>query len=99
VIGYLKENNYTTSLDKLKQETKKRNYKHSLWEHHPNVFSINNEKTFMQKVHYIHQNPVRANLVENAEDYLYSSVRIWHRNRLENEPLEMDVDKIESREA
>jgi hypothetical protein len=53
----------------------------------------------MQKVHYIHQNPVQANLVENAEDYLYSSVRIWHRRRLENEPLEVDIDKIEWREA
>ena len=60
IIDYLKENNYKTSLDKLRQDTKKRNYKHSLWEHHPNAFSINNEKTFMQKVHYIHQNPVRA---------------------------------------
>lgn len=60
IIDYLKENNYTTSLDKLKQETKKRNYKHSLWKHYPNAFSINNEKTFMQKVNYIHQNPVHA---------------------------------------
>lgn len=99
VINYLKENDYTTSLNKLRQETKRRNYKHSPWEHHPNAFSINNEKTLMQKVHYIHQNPVRANLVENAEDYLYSSVRNWHRRRLENEPLEVDVDKIEWREA
>ena len=41
---------------------------------------------------YIHQNPVSANLVENAEDYLYSSVRIWHRRRLENEPLESEFE-------
>ncbi len=100
VIDYLKENDYTTSLNKLKQETKRRNYKHSLWEHHPNAFSINNEKTFLQKVHYIHhQNPVRADLVENAQDYLYSSVRMWHRKRSENEPLKVDIEKIEWREA
>lgn len=95
IIDYLRGNGFTSSLEKLKQATKKRGYKYSLWEHHPNAFSINNEKTFMQKVNYIHQNPVRANLVENAEDYLYSSVRIWHRKRLDNEPLEMDVDKVE----
>jgi REP element-mobilizing transposase RayT len=99
IIDYLKENDYESSLEKLRQETKKRQYKYSLWEHHPNAFSVNNEKTFMQKVHYIHQNPVRAGLVENAEDYLYSSVRIWHRRGLENEPLEVDADKIEWREA
>lgn len=99
VIDYLKENNFTSSLEKLRQETKKRGYKYSLWEHHPNAFSINNEKTFLQKVHYIHQNPVRADLIENAEDYLYSSVRIWHRKQLENEPVQVDIDKIEWREA
>lgn len=99
IIDYLKENNFTSSLEKLRQETKKRQYKYSLWEHHPNTFSINNEKTFMQKVYYIHQNPVRAGLVEKAEDYKYSSVRIWHRRRLENEPLEIDADQLEWREA
>ena len=28
-----------------------------------------------QKVNYIHQNPVRAEIVARAEDYLYSSAR------------------------
>ena len=98
VIDYLKENNFTSSLLKLRQETKSRNYKHSLFEHHPNAFTINNEATFMQKVNYIHQNPVRAGLVERAEDYKFSSARIWHRNPLDDEPLEVDVDKIKWRE-
>lgn len=99
IIDYLKENGFQTSLDKLRQETKKREYKYSLWEHHPNVFSINNETTLMQKVNYIHQNPVRAGLVEKAEDYKFSSVRIWHRKPLENEPLKVDINQIEWREA
>jgi putative transposase len=29
----------------------------------------------VQKLNYIHSNPVEAGLVENAEDYLYSSAR------------------------
>ena len=99
IINYLKENNLTSSLDKLKQETKKREYKYSLWEHHPNAFSLNTEATLMQKVNYIHQNPVRGGLAETAEDYLYSSTRIWRGRSLENEPLEVDADKIEWREA
>ncbi len=99
IINYLKENNFTSSLEKLQQETKKREYKFSLWEHHPNAFLINNEATFMQKVNYLHQNPVRAKLVDKAEDYLYSSVRIWRRKPLENEPLRVDIDKIQWREA
>jgi hypothetical protein len=27
------------------------------------------------KINYIHENPVRAGIVEKAEDYLYSSAR------------------------
>jgi len=48
----------------------------------------------MQRVNYTHQNPVRAGLVENAEDYRYSSVRLWNKRPLEDEPLLVDIDKI-----
>ena len=99
IINYLKENDLTSSLEKLKRETKKREYKHSLWERHPNAFSLTNEATLMQKVNYIHQNPVRGGLAETAEDYLYSSARIWRRRSLDNEPLEVNIDKIEWRES
>ena len=46
----------------------------------------------MQKVNYIHQNPVRAELVKRAEDDEWSSARIWKRCALENEPLMVDTD-------
>lgn len=97
IIDYLKENNFTSSLDKLKQAEKERGYKYSLWQHHPNTFLITTEATFMQKVNYIHQNPVRANLVEKAEDYLYSSVRIWRNNSRDDEPLAIDIKEIDWR--
>jgi hypothetical protein len=32
-------------------------------------------KFIWQKLDYIHNNPVEAGIVENAEDYLYSSAR------------------------
>lgn len=99
VIDYLKENNLTTSLDKLKQFEKKRGYKYSLWEHHSDTFTITSESMFMQKVSYIHLNPIRAELVGNIDDYLYSSARIWKRKPLENEPMEMDIEKIKWRDG
>jgi len=99
VIDYLKENNFNDSLLKLRQETKSRNYKHSVFEHHPNAFSIFSEAVFMQKVNYIHQNPVRAGLVERAEDYEFSSARIWRRNPKDDEPLKVDINKIKWREG
>ncbi len=52
------------------------------------------ESTFMERVHYVHQNPVRAGLVERAEDYRWSSVRFWNRGLMEDDPLKVDVEKI-----
>lgn len=53
----------------------------------------------MQKVRYIHNNPVEAGLVERPEHYLYSSARIWQRRPLDNEPLEMNIDRINWRRS
>ena len=94
VIDHLKEHGHNASLQKLKHETKERAYRYSLWDHHSNVFSITSEDMLMQKVNYIHQNPVRAGLVEKAEDYRWSSVRWWKGCPLEDEPLKVDIDRI-----
>jgi len=71
-----------------------RGYKHSLWDHHPNAKLIPNEEMFLQKVKYVHQNPVRAALVERAEDYRWSSARWWAGKPSDDEPLVIDKDKI-----
>jgi REP element-mobilizing transposase RayT len=94
VIDHLKEHGHNSSLQKLRHETRERGYRYSLWDHHSNVFSVTSEDMFMQKVNYIHQNPVRAGLVEEAEDYRWSSVRWWKRCALDDEPLRMDIDQI-----
>ena len=51
------------------------NEKNKLWQkgNHPEI--IYTDKFFDQKLNYIHNNPVRAGLVEQPEDYLYSSAR------------------------
>ncbi len=41
---------------------------------------ITNEETLRTKVEYIHQNPVRAGLVERDIDWPYSSARHYHLN-------------------
>ena len=99
VIAHLKERGYESSLQKLRQETKLRHYCHSLWDHHPNVRLLLTEKMLMERVHYLHENPVRAGLVERAEDYRYSSVRCWNGKPLEDEPLLMDLDRINWRRS
>jgi hypothetical protein len=83
-----------SSLAKLRHEEHQRGYRYSLWDHHPNIRLLTSESMMMQRVHYTHQNPVRLGLVARAEEYRFSSARIWHKNPIEDEPLLVDIDKI-----
>jgi len=94
VIGYLKEGSYTPSLEKLRIAPKGRSQEYSLVDHHSNALPVFNEGLFMQKVNYIHLNPVRAGLVERAQDYRWSSARWWSQSAAEDEPLHIHLEKI-----
>ena len=97
VIDFLKQHGHDSSLKKLQHQEYRRGHKYSLWDHHPNVRLLTSENMFMERVHYTHQNPVRADLVNRAEDYFHSSVRIWNGMPLEDEPLTVDVGKLRRR--
>ena len=53
----------------------KRNEKYQVWTHENHAELIYSDKFIFQKINYIHDNPVRAGIVENPEDYLYSCAR------------------------
>ena len=89
VIDYLKENNLDSCLAKLRIQLREREHKHSVFQHHPNAFEIYGEDKMMEKVNYIHLNPVRAGLVKVPDDYRFSSSRQWHGKAIEDE-LAMD---------
>ena len=52
------------------------------------------ENMLMQRVHYTYQNPVRAGLVKNFEEYRWSSIRCWNGRLMDDEPLLMDIGQI-----
>jgi putative transposase len=97
IIDYLKVNSYESSLAKLRHQERDRKYKHSLWQTEKNVLPVFSEGMFLEKVNYIHCNPVRAGLVEHVEDYRWSSARVWKRRSLDDEPLLLDHDLIQWR--
>ena len=97
IIQYLKENGFESSLFKLRGETRERNHKHSVWQHHPDSLEIFGEDTFRQKVEYIHQNPVRAELVNDPLEYRFSSAKLWANGANEDEPLLTDHLEIDWR--
>ena len=46
-----------------------------IWTHENHAELIYSPQFIVQKINYIHENPVRSAIVGNAEDYLYSSAR------------------------
>jgi hypothetical protein len=55
----------------------KRNEKYQVWTHENHAEIVYSNDFMDSKINYIHDNPVRSGIVEKAEDYLYSSARIY----------------------
>ncbi len=53
----------------------KRNEHYQVWTHENHAEEIYSPQITLQKINYIHNNPVRAGIVCCAQDYLYSSAR------------------------
>lgn len=50
---------------------------YQIWERNPLSIELFSEKVYLQKVDYLHYNPVEAGLCEKPEDYYYSSARFY----------------------
>ena len=64
-------------LETLKVNKYDRTYQ--IWKREPLSIELFTEKTFMQKLHYTHNNAVAAGLVNLAEEYKYSSAKFYHQ--------------------
>lgn len=60
-------------------EVKSKDRAYQFWERNPLSIDLYNHKTFLQKLEYIHANPVQARwqLAPQAEAYHYSSARFY----------------------
>ena len=99
IIDYLKMKSYESSLAKLRHQERDRKYRYSLWQTEKNVLPVFSEGMFIEKMNYIHSNPVRAGLVDNPGEYRWSSARIWQGRPSANEPLLVDHDLIQWRHS
>ena len=52
-----------------------KNKEYQVWRQDNHPIELYSNKVINQKLDYIHNNPVKEGLVENPEDYLYSSAR------------------------
>jgi REP element-mobilizing transposase RayT len=94
IIDHLKEKGLSESLDKLRIPGRGDGSEYSLWQRHPDTRLLWNENMLWQRIQYTHLNPVRAELCDHPNDWMWSSARIWHGRRLEQETIEVDKNKI-----
>ncbi len=58
---------------KLATESHSRNKNYQFWQYGNHAEEVYSEKFMRSKIHYIHQNPVRAGIVIKPQDYIFSS--------------------------
>ena len=75
----------------LADKKRKRNSNYQFWTHENHSIEITSQKILMQKMGYIHMNPVKAGLVKNSDDWIYSSQRNY--SELSN-VLEIDIAEL-----
>lgn len=51
----------------------KRNSIYQVWTHENHAIELYSNAFINQKLNYIHENPIRAGIVRNAKEYIYSS--------------------------
>jgi putative transposase len=67
------EKNHPNVLSYFVVDAKDRKYQ--FWERNALSIDIMSSIVFIQKLNYIHENPIRANLCKNETDYRYSSIK------------------------
>lgn len=50
---------------------------YQIWERNPLSIELFSDNVYVQKIDYLHYNPVEAGLCERPEDYYYSSARFY----------------------
>lgn len=94
ILDHLKNNSLTESLAKLRVKDRSDGSQHTVWQRHPDTRLLWNDEMLWQRIQYTHLNPVRAELVDHPNDWKWSSARIFHKRQLSEEPLQVDLDKI-----
>ena len=59
-------------------EKSKKHKSYKFWKVGSHAIELFSEKFVSQKINYIHENPVKAGLVKNAEEWIYSSASNYH---------------------
>jgi len=73
--------NHPEVLEKFYVGAKDRDYQ--FWERNALSIELSNDEIFVQKMDYIHNNPVNAGLCQFPSDYKYSSAKFYENKEIE----------------
>jgi len=76
-LAKLIDNHYTESWSQIIRKSAESDRSRRFWQSGWHAESVATHEFFEQKLNYIHQNPVRAGLVEFPEHWAHSSARYW----------------------
>ena len=89
IINLIKENPQESRRDWLLYmfeyfgEKNKHNSQYQFWQQNNHPIDLGSKKFIEEKVNYIHENPVKAKIVTEAQNYVYSSANPFCGVRLE----------------
>ncbi|WP_281614370.1 transposase [Flammeovirga sp. SubArs3] len=55
-----------------------RNKKYQFWQQHNHPILLDTSEKLQQRLDYTHDNPIKAGIVQDSKDYLYSSASNYH---------------------
>lgn len=76
-VARRRERMLSATQEPLGSESHKRNLRHRLWQPGFYDFNVYGERMLLEKLDYIHGNPVKAGLVTSPGDYPWSSYRFY----------------------
>jgi putative transposase len=91
LIDSFVSNNDTALLRRLALSSRQKgNHQYSVWQKNPLVVNLESNKFILQKTGYIHNNPVRARLVDHPAKWKWSSYHALLPHEQSDVPIEMD---------
>jgi REP element-mobilizing transposase RayT len=92
ILDWLKQNGHSTSLNKLKRrKIGKRNHSFSIWQKKVKSVDLSSQKFILQKMDYVHLNPVRAGLCDHPAKWKWSSYHAYLPHKTGEVPIEIDL--------
>jgi len=91
MLDWLRRESYEASLKKLALDvTQSRSHTHALWQKGFSSIDLWSPRFILQKLSYVHLNPIRARLCDHPAEWRWSSYRAYLTHKSDNVPIEID---------